>query len=181
MKTFGANPRIAALGGASRETIQSVLAEFAERSARRGLKVAGVLEVSESSAEEGCGSLALRDLASGAVFSISQDLGPGSTACNLDSSGLVAACAAVERAITDGADLVVLNKFGKQEVARSGLCDAFRAAILANLPIVTAVSPSLSDAWAVFAGPFSVFLPAEIDAVEAWWREWTDSWVIDAA
>jgi len=115
------------------------------------------------------------------VFSISQDLGPGSKACNLDSSGLAAACAAVERAIADGADLVVLNKFGKQEVAHSGLCDAFRAASLAGLPVVTAVSPSLGEDWAIFAGPFSVFLPAGIEALEAWWREGQDALAIAAA
>ena len=165
----GRNPRIAALQGATRETIQSVLAEFAARAVRRGLKVAGVIE-SKGECERGvCGSLMLTDLSSGARISISQDLGPGSVACNLDPGGLAAACAAVERGVLAGADVVVLSKFGKQEVARSGLCDAFRVAIDAGLPILTAVSPSLADPWREFAGPLSVFLAADVEAVEAWW------------
>ncbi len=48
-----------------------------------------------------------------------QDLGAGSTACNLDPSGFVKACEAVERAMEDGADVVVLSKFGKLEAARA--------------------------------------------------------------
>ena len=165
----GRSPRIAALQGATRETIQSVLAEFAARSRRRGLRVAGVIESSDLCERGACDSLALEDISSGAVISISQDLGPGSTACNLDPGGLAAACAAVERGIRAGADVVVLSKFGKQEVARSGLCDAFRAAIDAGLPIVTAVSPSLAEPWREFAGPLSVFVAADADALDAWW------------
>jgi hypothetical protein len=161
-------PRIAALQGATRETIQATLAEFVARARLHGMRLAGVIETTCDPADPGCRSLALEDVSTGAVFSISQDLGPGSTACNLDPGGLAAACAAVERAIREGADLVVLSKFGKQEAARSGLCDAFRAAIQSGLPILTAVSPALAEPWRQFAGSLSAFLPADIAALEAW-------------
>jgi hypothetical protein len=75
----------------------------------------------------------------------------------------------VERAIEEGADVVVLSKFGKLEAARGGLCDAFRAAILADLPIITTVSPLLADEWSQFAGPLSNKVPATMDALGAWW------------
>ena len=103
------------------------------------------------------------------MIKFSQDLGAGSTACNLGPSGLAQACEAVERAIEDGADVVVLSKFGKLEAARGGLCDAFRAAILADLPIITTVSPLLAEEWAQFAGPLSNKVPATMDALGAWW------------
>ena len=96
-------------------------------------------------------------------------LGTGSTACNLDPSGLAKACEAVERDIEEGADVVVLSKFGKLEAARGGLCDAFRAAILADLPIITTVSPLLADEWSQFAGLLSNKVPATMDALGAWW------------
>ena len=35
----------------------------------------------------------------------------------------------------EGADIVILSKFGKQEAARGGLSDAFRAAIAAELQL----------------------------------------------
>jgi len=162
--------RIAALQGGTRAEIQATLAEFAALSRRRGLRVAGLIEFSNDCSSDGCRSLALRDLSDGSLISISQDLGQGAEACNLDPSGLAAACAGVERAIAEGADLVVLSKFGKQEAARSGLRDAFHAAVCAALPIVTAVAPTLSDAWRAFAGPLSTYVAPEISALDAWWQ-----------
>ncbi|MGD0764599.1 MAG: DUF2478 domain-containing protein [Roseiarcus sp.] len=161
--------QIAALQGAPGETIQTILSQFAEALKRDGFRVAGVVEVSQCGAEGACKHLAVRDLTSKAVIKFSQDLGAGSTACNLDPSGLAKACEAVERAIEEGADVVVLSKFGKLEAARGGLCDAFRAAILADLPIITTVSPLLADEWSQFAGPLSNKVPATMDALGAWW------------
>ena len=72
-------------------------------------------------------------------------------------------------AISEGADLVVLSKFGKLEAARSGLADAFRAAIEADLPILTVVSPAAAEEWELFAAPWLFqFLDASPEALEGW-------------
>ncbi|MFZ1989507.1 MAG: DUF2478 domain-containing protein, partial [Alphaproteobacteria bacterium] len=161
--------RIAAVQGGSSAAIQALLGEFAERLARRGRKIAGVVEFAGSESGGSCGQLAVRDLSTGAITSISQNLGPGSASCNLDPAGLAQACSAIQQSIGARPDLVVLSKFGKTEAQRGGLSDAFRAAIEAELPILTAVSPSMSEAWNLFAGPLSEFLPADIGALDAWW------------
>lgn len=160
---------IAALQGASSAEIQSRLAEFADQARSRGVKLAGVIEVSTEDKAGACGTLALRDLSTWSVIPISQNLGSGSSACNLDPRGLAEACAAVERAIGNGADLVILSKFGKQEAARSGLSDAFRAAFAAELPIATAVSPSVEKDWLAFSGDASEFLNLQTDSLIGWW------------
>jgi hypothetical protein len=161
---------IAALRGASSAEIQRLMAKVAEDFARAGVRVGGVIEIAEPAAASVCGRLTLRDLSTGALIPISQDLGPGSQACNLDGRGVVAACAAVEDAVARGVDLLVLSKFGKLEAARGGLYDAFRAAVASDTPVLTAVSPAMSDAWAAFAGSLSHYLPPEREAVESWWR-----------
>lgn len=166
----GDRTSIAAVQGASSATIQALLADFAAGLAREGVRVAGIVEVAASAPQGGCRDIALRDLASGALISISQDLGPGSTACNLDADGLAAACVAVERSLARGADLAVISKFGKQEAARSGLADAFRAAVEAGVPILTAVNPSMAAPWSAFAGALAEVLPAEREALASWWR-----------
>lgn len=163
------NCQIAALQGASSDAIQALLGDFAARAARDGYKVAGIVEFTGAKTNTGCGPRVVRDLATGTVISISQDLGPHSSACNLNPAGIAEACAAVERAIAAGADLVILSKFAKLEAARGGLSDAFRAAIGASLPILTAVSPAMSEAWRQFTEPLSQFLPADPDAIDAWW------------
>ncbi len=172
MNTVEANQlssRVAALRGAPSDAIQDILCEFVESRKREGLRVAGVVEVSQCVSIGACKHLAVRDLVSGELIEISQDLGAGSTACNLDPVGLATACQSVERAISAGADVVVLSKFGKLEAARGGLCDAFRAAIMADLPIVTAVSPFLAGDWLQFAGALSEDVAPTMAALDEWW------------
>jgi len=164
-------PRIAALRGAPSAAMQPLLEKFAERRARAGLRVAGVIEDSDCTHDGACKHFRVRDLLSGETISISQDLGRGSTACNLDPAALVRACGRIETAISEGADLVVLSKFGKLEAARSGLADAFRAAIEADLPILTVVSPAAAEEWELFAAPLFQFLDASLEALEGWWAQ----------
>jgi ABC-type sugar transport system substrate-binding protein len=76
----------------------------------------------------------------------------------------------IEDAIERGVDVVVLSKFGKLEAARSGLCDAFRAAMMADIPVITAVSPSVAEDWGQFAGELAQSVDARVDALAAWWE-----------
>jgi hypothetical protein len=163
-------PRIAALPGEPSVEIQSLMAAFARRLGEAGTRVAGVTQTRVHDAATGRSRIALRDVSSGALSAISQDLGPGSVACNLDSGELAQACATIERAAAEGVELVVISKFSKQEAGRGGLADAFRAAISAKVPVVTAVSPHYLDEWREFAGSLAAFLEPSEDALEDWWR-----------
>jgi nucleoside-triphosphatase THEP1 len=162
--------RIAAIRGASSAQIQSTLLDFAQQLRDQGFRVAGIVETSPCQDEGRCKSLSVQDLTSGRTYPITQKLGGGSEACNLDPGGLALACGLVEDAIERGVDVVVLSKFGKLEAARSGLCDAFRAAMIADIPVITAVSPPLSQEWDRFAGDLSKFVDAHVDALGAWWE-----------
>jgi hypothetical protein len=162
--------RIAALPGEPSAEIQSLMATFACRLAVSGARVAGVTQTRAPDAATGRARIALRDVRSGALYAISQDLGPGSVACNLDSGELAQACAAIERAAVEGLDLAIVSKFSKQEAARGGFADAFRAAIAARVPVVTAVSPHYLEEWRAFAGPLAEFLEPREEALEDWWR-----------
>jgi len=164
------SPPIAVLQGAPSAQIQKLMAGFAANLTRGGFRVGGVVEVAEAASTGACGRLNLCDLATGERFSISQNLGPGSQACNLDGRGLTAACAAVERALAAGLDLVIVSKFGKQEAARGGLYDAFQLAAASRTPLLTAVSPAMAESWAAFAGSLTQYLPASAEAVEIWWK-----------
>ncbi|MFO1102443.1 MAG: DUF2478 domain-containing protein [Methylocystis sp.] len=161
--------RIAALRGATSHELQGALSAFAREVQSQGFRVAGVIEESACGGG-GCKSLSVKDIWSGETIPISQKLGAGSEACNLDPGGLALACGRIEAAISRGVDVVVLSKFGKLEASRSGLCDAFRAAILADVPVVTAVSLPVSRDWDCFAGELSEYVEPDIDALATWWR-----------
>ena len=161
--------RIAAVRRPAKANVQPLLWAFADSLAREGVRIAGVVEVGGTRASRGCRGRALRDLSTGAQFSISQELGPGSEACSLDPQGFAQACLAVQREIDRRADLVVLSKFGKMEAQGRGLYEAFAAAVHADVPILTTVSPSLSETWRVFAGSLSQFVSPQADAISRWW------------
>lgn len=165
-----ASTRIAALPGEPSMAVQALLADFARGLIDAGARVAGVTQTRAPDEATGRDRIVLRDVRDGALYAISQDLGPGSVACNLDTSELAQACASIERAVANGADLVVISKFSKQEAARGGLSDAFRAAMLAKVPVVTAVSPHYVAEWRAFAGPLAEFLEPDSAALAAWWE-----------
>ncbi|MGJ4995291.1 DUF2478 domain-containing protein [Bradyrhizobium sp. HKCCYLS3077] len=164
--------RIVALQGAASSVIQDLLGELAGRLSTIGVRVAGVIESSADKSKP-CKAMMLRSLDDDSVFSISQDLGPGSQACNLDPEGLALACAAVQRSISRGTDVVILSKFGKQEAAGSGLADAFGSAIAAGLPIITAVSPAMMEAWTSFAGVYAECVSVDIARSPGWVETWS--------
>ncbi|MBV9827744.1 MAG: DUF2478 domain-containing protein [Alphaproteobacteria bacterium] len=161
--------RIAVVQGGPNAVIQGIFETLVDRwggSAR----LAGVLAETHGLADRACSAGFLRDIRSGERFSIFQDLGPGSTECHLDGVAVAPATAAVQRGIAAGCDLVVLCKFGKLEAGNSGLADAFRAALDADIPLLTSVSPAQDAAWEQFAAPRFVKLPADPAAIDAWWQ-----------
>jgi uncharacterized protein DUF2478 len=161
--------RIAAIQGAPSAAVQEMFRALVERW-RPTARIAGVIENGHGLADRTCCAGQLRSIVDGSCYPIFQDLGSGSTACNLDGSGAISACEAVRRDIIAGCDLVVISKFGKLEASREGLMAAFTAAIEVGAPVLTSVSPAFYGAWTRFAAPLFVALPAEPDKVEAWWR-----------
>jgi Protein of unknown function (DUF2478) len=83
---------------------------------------------------------------------------------------MLPAAEAVRQDIARGCDLVLLSKFGKLEAGNSGLVDALTAAMEAHVPVLTSVSPAFEAAWAKFAAPLFVTLPADAVEIDAWWQ-----------
>lgn len=159
--------RIAALPAEDSVRVQSLMQAFAEELMQSGVRVGGVTQIRVAERS----GIMLRDVATGGFYQISQDLGPGSVACNLDTSELALACAAIERAARGGAQLIVISKFSKQEAGRGGLCDAFRAAMSARVPVIAAVSPHYREEWRAFAGPLAEDVVPERQALADWWAK----------
>jgi hypothetical protein len=158
---------VAVVRGASNLEIQEIFRTLAERW-KDELRLAGVVAEDHGLPDRFCQAGYLRSLATGARFSIFEDLGPGVAECHLDGAGAEAAAMAVQGDIASGRDLVILNKFGKLEIGGSGLAGAFRATIAAGLPLLTSVSPAHDEAWRQFAGREFTVLPADPAAIDLW-------------
>jgi Protein of unknown function (DUF2478) len=153
------------------DDIDSLLATFASDLICEGNRIGGVVQKNTKGA---CGPrelMELIDLMTGAAIRICQPLGSGAGACKLDPAGLAEAATAVSRAVAANVDLVIVNKFSKQEAGGGGLRAEIADAVTAGRPLLTAMPDKCYDAWTAFTGSFGTTLLCERRIVEDWWRE----------
>lgn len=153
----------------SSKVAQRLFRDFASRWQPR-VRIAGVIESARPGRGDRHGAGELHCIGSGAVFRLYHPDLCQDGVCNVDPQGAALASHTVEGEIAAGCDLVILNKFGKLEAARAGLLSAFIAAIGADVPVLTYVSPGCRDAWTRFADPLFCSLEDRADAIDAWWR-----------
>jgi hypothetical protein len=106
----------------------------------------------------------------GEELSLLQDLGSYATGCRLDVGQLLDAGEQVAGAIDQGADLVIVNRFGRQEREGKGLSYLVERALSAEIPVVIAVPSHRFADWIRFADGMSVKLHCDRESLDAWWR-----------
>ena len=159
---------LAAIVYSSGFPIDELMAEVADILKREAIRLGGVVQHNNRDCVRGCASMALEDLATGRLFPISEESGASSAGCRLDPAGLAAAGAAVTDALSGQVDLVIVNKFGKQEVLGQGLRAEIAAGVVAGLPLLITVRDDMLVAWSDFAGDDWQRLPPEPAAVTGW-------------
>lgn len=162
---------LAAVVYAPEDDVDSLLASFARRLRGQGRHLGGVVQRNTSG---NCGPATLMeviDLMTERAIPICQNLGPESVACKLDPAGLADAALAVRQAIAGNVELVIVNKFGKSEAEGRGLRAEIADAIVAGLPVLTAVSERAYAAWTEFTNGFGTTLLCDEAIVEDWWRD----------
>ncbi len=147
--------------------IDALLAGVARAMAASGARVGGVVQAHDMDDRKG---LALVDVGGGAIRSISQDLGPLSTSCKLDTSAMADIAGHLERQIDAGLDLLVLSRFGKTEIDGGGFRSLFGQAMLAGTPLLTGVRLEHAAAWAAFHGGLGLDLPPDEASALGWAR-----------
>ncbi|MGP3696718.1 DUF2478 domain-containing protein [Rhodobacter sp. NSM] len=159
--TFDARLPVAALPIRADVPIDPLLAAVVATLRAEGLRPAGFLQ------REGT---RLEDLVSGALYPITQDLGPGSSGCRLDPEGLAIAAAAGIAALERSPDLLVIPRFGKAETEGEGMRGLIGRACERGVPVLVAVRPSSEPAWEAFAGGLCQWLPPDGEAALRWCR-----------
>jgi len=157
-------PTIAAIR--SRDGVDELIATFARSLTERGWRVRGLLqEICETG--EAC-SISLIDLAQGTRYPISQELGKFSTSCRVDPVGIAEASAVMRRAASEGADLVIFNRFAGLEAIGQGLSAEMLTIMADGIPLLTAVPEKHFAAWETFTGGMFTELEPEFAALERW-------------
>ncbi|WP_315806729.1 MULTISPECIES: DUF2478 domain-containing protein [unclassified Bradyrhizobium] len=163
--------RLAAVLYGPADDADSLLSDFAQALLRNGVRVGGVVQHNVRDAAGKKTGMEVIDLADGHAISICQPLGSGAMACKLDAGGLAEAAMAVQRAINAQVDLIVVNKFSKQEASGGGLRDELALAIMSGIPVLTAVPEKCVAEWQTFTGDCGTTLQPSRPAITAWWRE----------
>lgn len=158
---------ICVVTGSESSAIQGFIAATAASLRAGGANVVGVIGEEHGLPDRTCGAGFLRDVASGARFSMYREVPEPGRTCHIDADGVEAACAAVLPQIA-ASDLVVLNKFGKLEAAGQGLWPVLAEAVAADKPVLLAVSGRHADAFRAFA-PDAAVLPMDEAALGRWW------------
>ena len=153
------------------DNIEALLAQAARALAERGVRLGGVLQHDLPNIIDDPCAMQLENLETGESIPLSQELGRGSVSCRVDPDALARGSMAVRGAIGRGVDLVIINKFGAQEVSGAGLRDEMGETVMAGLPLLTAVGERFLPEWKAFTGNEGALLPPTLEAILHWWSQ----------
>jgi hypothetical protein len=164
---FDAQCDLAALVYEQHQDPDQILREFASDLRARGYRAVGLVQTGHHCVDAPKLSAVLVHI--GEELQLFQDLGACAAGCRLDVGQLLEAGAQVASAIEEGADLVIVNRFGRQEREGKGLSYLVERALSADIPVVIAVPSHRFADWIKFADGMSVKLRCDRASLHAWW------------
>jgi hypothetical protein len=163
--------QIAHVTAPGRGETNRLLARAAQVLAGDGLRLAGTVQTDTETPRSPLCDMDVLVLPDGPTLRISTSLGPGASGCRLDPAGLEDSVALTLAGVERGPDLVIINKFGKQEAAGRGFRDAIGAAMVADIPVLVGVNEANRPALDDFCEGAAERLEPSLDAVLDWaWR-----------
>lgn len=152
------------------ERPDAAIADAVARLRADGIHIRGLLQEGTEGSAACCATLFLEDIGSGRRVEIFQNRGRETRGCRLDASGLAEAAAWLREAIECRPDMLVLNRFGRQEADGRGLVDEIAAAAVAGIPVIVPVNEKLLPEWDAFSGGSYERMPADPDRILQWCR-----------
>ncbi len=163
--------KIAHVTASGRGETNRLLARAAPILSAEGFRLAGTVQTDTVTPRSPLCDMDVLVLPSGPTLRISTSLGPGASGCRLDPAGLEDSVALTLANVTRGADLVIINKFGKQETAGRGFRDVIGAAMVAGIPVLVGVNEANRPALDSFCGGQATPLAAELEVILDWARQ----------
>lgn len=162
---------IATVTASSGDATDRLLSDVVARLQSESVRIVGALRHVAADGLAGHCDSDLWLLPDGPAARITQQLGPGSHACRMDAGAMEeAAGLASSRLSAQGADLVVLNKFGLSEAEGRGFRAMIAEAVMQGVPVLIGVSQTHRAAFERFADGQSVDLRPDAETVFDWCR-----------
>ena len=144
------------------------LAALVDRLLSDGLRLAGAVQTNVEMDEGRPCHMDLCVIGQDTAVRISQSLGAHSSGCRLDPAGLETVVGAVEAQLDAPVDLLIVNKFGKQEIEGRGFRELIAEALALEVPVLTAIRPSQTSSFLEFADDFAQEVPASPKGIFEW-------------
>jgi nucleoside-triphosphatase THEP1 len=158
---------IYAMGEAHR--VDEIVAALSQRLRRDGYRLAGAVQHNTDEAGRPCADMRIEDLSTGRLMDISNPKSTG-TGCRLDATALEDVAGIIAGGLEGAVDLVILNRFGKQEISGNGFRAMMENAVAREIPLLTVLNGVHRPAWDGFASGLAATLPPEATAIEHWCR-----------
>ena len=147
-----------------------LLFRIAEILGSKGYTTCGTVQINTERGGGPC-DMDVKVLPQGPTLRISQDLGPASKGCRLDPDSLETAVGLVTSQLAIGADVLIINKFGKHEAEGRGFRSAIADAISKNTPVLVGINALNADAFREFVGPEAI----QLEPFESTILEWLEA------
>jgi nucleoside-triphosphatase THEP1 len=147
-----------------------LIAQCAAGLAASGYRLGGVVQSNAHRSGRRRCDMYVKDLLAGDEVKISLDRGNEARGCRLDPDAFARIDAWVERAVLERVDLLIINKFGKEEAHGRGLRPAIADALIAEIPLLIGVSTQNLCEFLTFVGASATRLEPDIEAITAWCR-----------
>lgn len=163
---FDAQCDLAALVYLEDEYPDDVLHEFAADLNANGHVAAGIVQLGRHRIDA---DLSATLMPTGEQLRLHQDLAHTTAGCRLDLKQLTSVGDRIARTLDEGADILIVNRFGRQERGGKGLAHLVERALGADIPVVIAVPSHHFADWISFAGGMTVKLRCDRESLDAWW------------
>ncbi len=150
------------------QALDAVFCDVAAALRARGIVLAGTIQRNTATAGNACANMMLQDLVSSIIFNISVPAEHKTESCSLDPAALEDVAGRVAATLGPAIELVIVNRFGKQEVAGCGLRSVIEQAVAGDIPLLTALCETHLAEWEAFAGSDWARLELSEDSILGW-------------
>ena len=166
---FDAQCDLAAIVYGADDDPDRLFIDFADDLSSSGLRVVGLVQVGRScKAEDPVLSVVV--MPEGKVAPLVKARRTCVADCQIDTGCLAGVARRLSDSLADGADLVIINRFGRAEAEGKGLTDLITCSVDADIPVLIAVPEHRFSAWIRFSNGMNVRLACRRDALDRWWR-----------
>ncbi|NPD19313.1 DUF2478 domain-containing protein [Alterinioella nitratireducens] len=145
-----------------------LLADLADRLIAGGTRLCGTVQINTDRPDTHRCDMDVRVLPDGPTLRISQNLGAAARGCRLDPAALETAVAQAEARLAQGADMLIINKFGKHEADGRGFRGAIAEAAARGIPVLVGLNSLNAEAFHAFTAGLAVQIPADINELLIW-------------